>query len=218
MKEFLELKKALNCGLIVTPDKGTKNEKGSYIATRCEQLGDAIFKELESYESEDNLYLSSINPAQMTRREVKVSTSCDAIIEVYDGPEDIQGVRVQALGEDFVIGLHDIDDGKDNFKYDEAMTRLKELNLSTFNRKQAAIICIYIDQINDKLVEAGGEAFAEDWYTTNELYIPKEKRSSADYYATYTWFFNGASGCLSNYVRYRSFFRCRPSLALPFQN
>ena len=213
MKEFLELKKALNCGLIVTPDKGTKNEKGSYIATRCEQLGDVIFKELESYESEDNLYLSSINPAQMTRREVKVPTSCDAIIEVYDGGEDFEGVRVQALGEDFVIGLHDLDNGKDDFKYDEAMTRLKELNLSTFNRKQAAIICIYLDQINDKLIEAGGEAFAEDWYTTNELYIPRG--SSADYNASNAWYFYGAYGCLDYNYRYFSYFRCRPSLALP---
>ena len=31
MKEFLELKKALNCGLIVTPDKGTKNEKAAIL-------------------------------------------------------------------------------------------------------------------------------------------------------------------------------------------
>lgn len=123
------------------------------------------------------------------------------------------GVRVQALGENFVIGLHDAENGKSDFSYDSAMEWLKEHGKQTFNRKQAAIICIFIDEINDKLVEAGGEPFARDWYITNELYVPREKRSCADFSASNTWFFNGASGCFNLSYRYFGLFRCRPSLA-----
>ena len=123
------------------------------------------------------------------------------------------GVRVQALGENFVISLHDAENGKDNFSYDTAMEWLKERGLQTFNRKQAAIICIYIDDINDKLVEVGGDPFAKDWYITNELYVPREKRSCAGYNAGGTWYFNGAHGVLNYGYRYGGNFRCRPSLA-----
>lgn len=117
--------------------------------------------------------------------------------------DGIKGVRVQALGEDFVIGLHDLDNGKIDFKYDEAMIRLKELNLSTFNRIQAAIVCIYLDEINEKLIEAGGDKFAEDWYMTDEL-------SSSDYIENYPWYFVGHLGCLDISSRCETYFRCRP--------
>lgn len=123
------------------------------------------------------------------------------------------GVRVQALGENFVIGLHDAENGKSDFSYDSAMEWLKEHGKQTFNRKQAAIICIFIDEINDKLVEAGGEPFARDWYITNELYVPREKRSCADYDSYISWCFGGTSGCFGSLNRYISRFRCRPSLA-----
>ena len=39
--------------------------------------------------------------------------------------------------------------------------------------------------------------------------------SSADYNATYSWCFNGTSGVLSNITRCYTYFRSRPSLALP---
>lgn len=136
----------------------------------------------------------------------------DAIIEVHE-----KGVRVQALGEDFVISLHDLDNGKNNFRYEDAMSRLDELDMATFNRKQAAIICIYLDQINDKLIEAGGDQFAEEWYITNELYIPKEERSSADYNVGYTWFFNSSLGCIDCSDWDLEAFRCRPIINLEKQ-
>ena len=123
------------------------------------------------------------------------------------------GVRVQALGENFVISLHDAENGKDNFSYDSAMEWLKEHGQQTVNRKQAAIICTYIDEINDKLTEAGGEPFARDWYITNELYVPREKRSCADYDAILSWYFIGTYGCLTYIYRSYGYFRCRPSLA-----
>lgn len=147
-----------------------------------------------------------------------------AVLEgaVISGVEDKDGkpcgVRVQALGEDFVIGLHDAENGKDNFSYDEAMQWLKDHDMQTVTRKQAGIICIYIDEINEKLEEVGGDPFAADWYTTNELYIPKDKRSCADYTANNSWCFGGPIGALSISYRYYPYFRCRPSLASPFSN
>ena len=189
MKEFLALEKALNHGWVLTPDKGTKNENGSYVATNSEQLGSVINDEWRDLDPEAKLFLSTINPAQTVRREVKVPTSGDAIISIYDDPEDIEGVRVQALGEDFVISLYDAENGKGNFTYDEAMQWLKDHETQTFNRKQANIICIYLDEINDKLEEAGGERFAEDWYTTDELYIPRG--SCAGCNSHYSWAFHG---------------------------
>jgi len=38
--------------------------------------------------------------------------------------------------------------------------------------------------------------------------------SSADYHATYSWFFLGSYGCFGSHFRYHENFRCRPSLAL----
>lgn len=122
------------------------------------------------------------------------------------------GVRVQALGENFVIGLHDAENGKSDFSYDSAMEWLKEHGKQTFNRKQAAIIAIYMRDINKKLKEAGGDPFAADWYITHELYYP-EGRSCADYNADSTWYFNGTNGCFGSLTRCNGYFRCRPSLA-----
>ena len=119
------------------------------------------------------------------------------------------GVRVQALGENFAISLHDAENGKSNFSYDTAMEWLKEHGQQTFNCKQAAIIAIYMRDINKKLKEAGGDPFAADWYITNELYYP-EGRSCADSYANGPWFFYG---CFDRTYRYSGRFRCRPSLA-----
>ena len=137
-----------------------------------------------------------------------------ALIDIVGEDYGMEGVRVQALGEDFIISLHDAEGGKSDFTYNEAMKWLEDHGQQTLTRKQAGIICIYIDEINDKLVEAGGEAFAADWYTTNELYIPREQRSSADFFANRSWCFNGTNGCFPYAYRYYDSFRCRPSLAL----
>lgn len=122
------------------------------------------------------------------------------------------GVLVQTLDERFVIELHDIDEGKDNFSFNTAQERLKELGKTTFNKKQGLILAAYIEEINAALVEAGGEPFAKDWYTSNELYKPV---GSADYDGDRSWFFYGYSGCFGGSARCNGLFRCRPVLALP---
>jgi hypothetical protein len=121
-------------------------------------------------------------------------------------------VRVTALGEDFIIAPHDLDRGKDNFNYDQAMARLKELHLDTFNRKQLFILGIYIEEINTKLEETDGDKFATDLYVSNELWHPVG--SCADYAADLSWCFYGDYGIINSNLRYAGYFRSRPALAL----
>ena len=125
------------------------------------------------------------------------------------------GVLVQTLDERFVIELHDIDDGKDDFSFDTAQERLKELGKTTFNKKQGLILAAYIEEINTALVEAGGEPFAKDLYTSGELYKPV---GCADYGGLNSWVFSGRSGCFYTDLRFGGNFRCRPVLALPLQS
>lgn len=92
-------------------------------------------------------------------------------------------VRINALGEDIKLCLHDLKDKdgrvmKDR-DYDTLMARLKELGLTTFDRKQGLIIAIYANEINKLMVEAGGEPFEKDWYVSRELWAPIG--SCADY-------------------------------------
>lgn len=120
-------------------------------------------------------------------------------------------VRVQALGEDFIIAPHDLDGGKDHFSYDSAKEKLASMGLDTFNRKQGFIIAIYIEDINTRLKEAGADPFADDLYVSNELWHPVG--SSADYDGLYTWYFTGDYGVLNYGYRYSGGFRSRPVLA-----
>ena len=120
-------------------------------------------------------------------------------------------VRVQAMGEDFIIAPHDLDGGKDDFDYDTAIARLKELGLDTFNRMQGFIIATLIEEINAKLVEAGGDKFAEDIYVSSELWRPVGSSADCDGYNA--WYFPGTYGCFYSSSRYYSYFRSRPVLA-----
>lgn len=147
------------------------------------------------------------------------TTNPDATITIVERNGE-KWVRVQALGEDFVIAPKDLKDGNCvmvDRDYDTLMKRLKELNLDTFDRKQGLIIAIYAEQINDKLIEAGGNKFAADWYVSKELWHPVG--SSADYCGDSSWYFGGRSGCFGGNLRYRGYFRSRPVLAYSaFQN
>lgn len=154
-----------------------------------------------------------------TTKPAETSANRDAIISIVEDKGE-KWVRVQALGEDFIIGTRDLKDkeGKvmKDCDYDTIMARLKELSLDTFNRKQLFIIGIYINEINEKLVEAGGEKFAKDWYVSKELWAPVG--SCADYGANRTWCFVGGNGFANRSFRYGGTFRCRPVLAYAYQD
>lgn len=140
----------------------------------------------------------------------EVSANSDAILSIVADKEGRNWVRVQALGEDFVVATEDVND-RNNMTYDEAMKELKSAGVDTFDRKQGMIIAIYIERINTLLKEAGGKPFAKDWYVSKELWRPVG--SSADCYGSRAWYFHGHSGCFSTVYRYYGGFRSRPVLA-----
>ena len=92
------------------------------------------------------------------------------------------GVAVQTIDERFEIALKDIDNGRE-MTWDDAM----KFKLPT--KKQASIICAYLDDINAKLKEAGGEPL-DKWYWT-----------SSEFNAYTAWFYTGFSGLLPDFSK-----------------
>ena len=133
---------------------------------------------------------------------IKENKTMNEAVSIHHNKDgEIDGVKIQTLDECFIIALHDLDEGKNDFSHDSAMKRLEELNLKTFSKKQATILCAYLDEVNEKLKEAGGEPFAKDVYVTS---------SSADCNGDNSWYFVGAGVCLTSTNRYYGPFRCRP--------
>lgn len=138
----------------------------------------------------------------------------DARISIVTRKSDgSKWVRVEALGEDFCIAPKDINDRND-MTYDEAMKALEAAGVTTFDKKQGLLLAIYIEQINAKLTEAGGDAFKGDRYVSRELWKPV---GCADFFALSTWCFYGSNGIFSNYTRCYGVFRSRPFLAYAFE-
>lgn len=95
------------------------------------------------------------------------------------------GVHVTLWGEDFVIAPKDYDDGKD-MTWNYAMFLLEENGLETFNHKQACLLAAYHKEIDEILIQNGGDAFEEyaHYWTSEEL----------QYYSAYDYFAPGAVG------------------------
>lgn len=180
----------------------------------CVRIADRLMQDMYGSDWKD-----ADEPNQEESQQPTNTVNPDATITIVERNGE-KWVRVQALGEDFVIAPKDLEDSKGvmvDRDYDTLMKRLKELNLDTFDRKQGLIIAIYAEQINDKLIEAGGNKFAEDWYVSKELWHPVG--SSADYSGHHSWFFYGSYGCFGSSSRYYGIFRSRPVLAYSaFQN
>ena len=104
------------------------------------------------------------------------------------------GIRIQTLDEDFTIALRDACD------HDLTADEARALGQAP-TKKQANIICAYLDEIQAALEEAGGDRL-DGWYVT-----------CADYNATITWAFSSISGCVNVTGRYNTYFRSRPVLA-----
>ena len=104
------------------------------------------------------------------------------------------GIRIQTLDEDFTIALRDACD------HDLTADEARALGQAP-TKKQANIICAYLDEIQAALEEAGGDRL-DGWYVT-----------CADYLAAYTWYFFSGNGCVDFSNRYNTNFRSRPVLA-----
>lgn len=108
------------------------------------------------------------------------------------------GVMVETLDERFALELHHLDNGKE-YKWDEAMERLKELGKDGFNEKQGKIIAVYHEEIDAALEEAGGDKLGWEWAVGEcNGYI--------------AWFYSPDYGALYDRNKYDSF-QVRPLLA-----
>ena len=145
---------------------------------------------------------------------METKTNQDATISIVDYKGE-KWVRVQALGEDFVIAPRDLDDSK-AFNYDSAMARLKELGLDTFNRKQGGIISIYADEIDAKLKEIGGDPMDKYCYVSKELWKPTG--SVGEYNSYLSWCFDGYYRSLYYDSRFVSYFRSRSCMDYNVKN
>ena len=104
------------------------------------------------------------------------------------------GIRIQTLDEDFTIALRDACD------HDLTADEARALGQAP-TKKQANIICAYLDEIQAALEEADGDRL-DGWYVT-----------CADVNANLTWYFSSYIGCVSYNNRYYTIFRSRPVLA-----
>lgn len=102
-------------------------------------------------------------------------------------------VRVCTLDEDFCIAKRNLDDSQER-KWNDAQARLKELGLTTFNRKQAAIVSAYRKEIDEALKKIGGEPL-KGWFWTSEEYIPDDA-NVAECSACIAWSYYGDVGAL----------------------
>ena len=112
-------------------------------------------------------------------------------VSIYEMPDGKKMVRVRTLDEDFLLDPNHIDNGK-NYEFDEAMERLKELSLTTFNKKQALIIAVYHDEINKAIEVLDGDKLNWEW-------------SVSEYNATNAWYYNGNYGTVHSYGKYYTF-------------
>ena len=102
------------------------------------------------------------------------------IISPYFEDGAFAGVRVCIGDEDFVIAPRDYNDVKEMTWY-YAKYVLEENGLETFNHKQSCFIAAYHKEIDEILIQNGGDAFEynQHYWTCEE----SQHHSAYDYFA-----------------------------------
>lgn len=93
-----------------------------------------------------------------------------------------KGVRLCVGDIDIFIEAHDLDEDGKEFKWDEAMKKLKAYGKRTFDKHEMYLIAAFKDEINSALREIGGAEL-----DTNYL-------SSTEYSSGYAWRVHFSSG------------------------
>lgn len=96
------------------------------------------------------------------KKPVIITKSFDGRID-RDGTPD--GVLVSTYDCCVQITLEDAEDGRE-MTWDEAVKKYGEF---LPDRKQAALICMYFDEINAALTEAGGRPLKNIYWTSSEV-------------------------------------------------
>lgn len=112
-----------------------------------------------------------------------------AVSSYLDDEGNFLGVRVCALGEDFVIEAHDFNGGK-TMTWQETMDALKAAGKTTWNYRQICLTMIYRDAIDQILKKHGGDPLT-GWYWTSQ------EDFDAEYSASCAFTYGGYNGYLS---------------------
>ena len=112
----------------------------------------------------------------------------NAVSVRYNAYGEVDGILIKTIDESFVIDLFDAE-GERQMTWDEAMGKYKDVLPS---KRQALLICAYLDEINELLEEAGGKKLY-GWYWTKAV---------SEYSARIAWMFNGNYGCVHNLSKY----------------
>ena len=121
------------------------------------------------------------------------------VVIVVDENSKPCGVEIRTLDTQFTIALKD---APGSYTWNDAMEKYRD---QLPNKKQASIICAYINEINEALRSAGGKKL-DSWYWTN-----------AEYDANFAWLYHGSVGGLT-YGHKRSTYSVRPVLAFKTSN
>ena len=97
-------------------------------------------------------------------------------------------VRVHAGKYDFIVALHDLGTG---MNWHEAKKAAEEQGLRLFTKEEGMLMYIFKDEINDAIVELGGDPLSEDDYYW----------SSSEYNTTLAWGLNFNSGHVYNLIK-----------------
>lgn len=141
-------------------------------------------KQIHSWLNEKPATESTESPCATTERK-PVSIHYDK-----DGKAD--GVLIQTLDESFVLALHDAEGGK-QMNWNDAM---KKHRMPT--QKQWLMVMLYFDEVQECLVQAGGEKLKDDdgYWSSSESY------SLSAWYVLFPGFYSGYNiKYNSNYVR-----------------
>jgi len=151
-----------------------------------------------------------MNDITITAQDVKdacaiLSVAAERIIKTSDKPilavspyykdksTDFIGVRVCALGEDFVIEAHDFNGGK-AMTWQETMDALKAAGKTTWNYRQICLTMIYRDAIDQILKKHGGDPLTGWYWTAQEDF-------DAEYSANGAFVYYGYYGYLYTYSK-----------------
>lgn len=110
-------------------------------------------REVANCETPEKFAESNQTVYNVAKRALEIANVPPVSIAEQNGEK---GVRLCVGDVDIFIEAHNLDDGR-KYEWEDAMNRLKEVGKSTFTKHEGTLIAAYIDLINEKLREIGGE-------------------------------------------------------------
>ena len=138
-------------------------------------------------------WLTEGETAQSAAQPTTDGTDPDGI-SIHADENGEKWVRVKIHDEDFLVAAHDYkEDETDEFKWQDAMDAMSKIGRKMWTKKQMHLVAAYIDEINAKLIEIGGEELDGHYW------------SSTEYNSSSAWYVNFSYGFIYYYSKYDSF-------------